>query len=315
MSRTILAVGTALLLVAAHATIAQAVEQVNSIPGSALASAEVVPQPLYAASTTLDRIGRIVAPVMIDGQGPFRFIVDTGANQSVLTTGLATRLGLTQSPQRTLTLNGVTGSTLVATVNVTTFSTGDLVQQSLTLPLLDNVMGGADGILGVYGFEGQRITVNFDKDSIRIARSHNEPAPSGFYTVQARLRFGRLIVIDGRVGGIPVKAVIDTGAQRTLGNVALRAALQKRRRVHGAMEATTVIGLSDHEQAADYMTTPTIHLGAVSITDVDAIYGDIDVFRLWNLQDRPAMLIGMDVLGTLSTLVIDYRRKELQILP
>jgi hypothetical protein len=39
------------------------------------------------------------------------------------------------------------------------------------------------------------------------------------------------------------------------------------------------------------------------------------VFRLWELENRPAMLIGMDVLGTLGTLVIDYRRKELQIRP
>ena len=301
------------MLAAAHATVAQAVDQVNSIPGSTPALA--VPEPLYAASTTLDRIGRIVAPVMIDGQGPFRFIVDTGANQSVITTRLATRLGLAYSMERTLTLNGVTGATLVPTVNVTTFSTGELVQQSLTLPLLDNVMGGADGILGVHGFEGQRITVDFDKDFIRIARSRNEAAPSGFFTVPARLRFGRLIVIDGRVGGIPVKAVIDTGAQRTLGNLALREALLKRRKFTGEIEATTVIGLSEHEQTGDYMATPPIRLGAISITDVDAIYGDIDVFRLWDLQDRPALLIGMDVLGTLSTLVIDYRRKELQILP
>ena len=284
-------------------------------PQLAAAPAEIDTGPLYAASTTLDRIGRIVAPVMIDGKGPFRFIVDTGANQSVLTTRLATRLGLPPSADRSLTLNGVTGSTMVATVNVTTLRTGDLVQESLTLPLLESVMGGADGILGVHGFEGQRITVNFDKDSITIARSRNQAAPAGYYTVPARLRFGRLMVVDGRVGGILVKAVIDTGAQRTLGNMALRDALLRKRRFRGEMQATSVIGVSEREQFADYMATPTIRLGGISITDVAAVYGDIDVFRLWDLDEHPALLIGMDVLGTLSTLVIDYRRKELQIRP
>lgn len=280
-----------------------------------LPTAEIPPGPLYAASTTLDGIGRIVAPVMIDGQGPFRFILDTGATQSVITTRLATQLGLDYSVERTLTLNGVTGSTLVPTVNVTTFSTGDLLQQSLTLPMLDNVMGGAEGILGVHGFAGQRITVDFVNDFISIARSRNEPPPRGYYALPARLRFGRLLVVDGRVGNIPVKAVIDTGAQRTLGNIALRDALMKQRRFSGEYLETTVIGLSDHEQAGGYMATPTIRLGDISITEVDAIYGDIDVFRLWDLRDRPALLIGMDVIGTLSTLIIDYRRRELQILP
>lgn len=284
-------------------------------PELAAAPAEVDTGPLYAASTTLDRIGRIVAPVMIDGQGPFRFIVDTGANQSVLTTRLAKRLGLPASADRSVTLNGVTGSTVVATVNVSTFSTGDLVQESLTLPLLESVMGGADGILGMRGFAGQRITVDFDKDFISIARSRNQPAPARYYTVPTRLRFGSLMVVDARVGGIPVKAVIDTGAQRTLGNTPLRDALLRKRKFRGEIEAASVIGVSQREQYGDYMATPTIRLGAIAITAVDAVYGDIEVFRLWGLDKEPALLIGMDVLGTLSTLVIDYRRKELQILP
>jgi hypothetical protein len=31
------------------------------------------------------------------------------------------------------------------------------------------------------------------------------------------------------------------------------------------------------------------------------------------MTDEPAMLIGMDVLGLIETLIIDYRRRELQI--
>jgi predicted aspartyl protease len=310
VSRVVLAVGALLALGAAHASVAQ-----SPVAPDPVIDPETPAGPLYAASTTLDRIGRIIAPVMIDGKGPFRFIVDTGANQSVITTQLAARVGLTYSPDRTLTLNGVTGSTLVPIVQIATLRTGDLLQQSLTLPLLQSVMGGADGILGMNGFEDHRITVDFDKDSISIARSRNQTAPSGYYTVPARLRFGRLLVVDGRVGGIAVKAVIDTGAQRTLGNVALRDALLKRRKIIGQIEATSVIGLSEHQQDGNYMQTPKIHLGSIAITDVAAIYGNIDVFRLWELENRPAMLIGMDVLGTLGTLVIDYRRKELQIRP
>ena len=33
----------------------------------------------------------------------------------------------------------------------------------------------------------------------------------------------------------------------------------------------------------------------------------------WRLTDEPAMLVGMDALGVLDTLLIDYRRHELQI--
>jgi hypothetical protein len=37
------------------------------------------------------------------------------------------------------------------------------------------------------------------------------------------------------------------------------------------------------------------------------------IFEHWHLTSEPVMLIGMDALGLLDTLIIDYRRHELQI--
>jgi len=50
-----------------------------------------------AGATTNDAAGRAVALININGQGPFRFILDTGANRSVLSRALATHLGLAPS--------------------------------------------------------------------------------------------------------------------------------------------------------------------------------------------------------------------------
>jgi hypothetical protein len=110
-----------------------------------------------------------------------------------------------------------------------------------------------------------------------------------------------------------VHAVIDTGAERTLGNMALRRELQTRRQADKPPVSTGVIGLSEVMQRGELVYTRKLTLGDISITDLNVIYGDIDVFRLWNLQDEPAMLIGMDVLGTVDTLIVDYRLEELQI--
>lgn len=284
----------------------------SDIQRPARASSSQEPEHLYAAPTRLDRIGRIVAPVMINGQGPFRLTLDTGANQSVLTTRVANTLGLTASG-RNVKLHGVTGSVMVPTVPVDRFETGDLVQRDLELPVMDSVMGGADGILGMQGFDNKRITVDFVNDQIRIAESRGQRAFTRFIAVPAELRFGRLLLVTGRVGGVKVHAVIDTGAERTLGNLALRQALIKRRHSRMPPTSTSVIGLTEEEQRGDLIQTPKISLGDVSITDAFVIYGDIHVFKLWDLEDKPALLVGMDVLGTLHTLVIDYRRKELQI--
>ncbi len=42
-------------------------------------------------------------------------------------------------------------------------------------------------------------------------------------------------------------------------------------------------------------------------------FADLYIFKQWKLTTEPAIMIGMDALGTLDTLIIDYRRKELQI--
>ncbi|HEY6643138.1 retroviral-like aspartic protease family protein [Povalibacter sp.] len=273
------------------------------------------PDHLYAAPTRPDRIGRVLAPVMINGRGPFRMMVDTGANQSVLTQRLADAAGLTVDALNTIKLNGVTGAFQVPTANVESFETGDLRQQGLQLPVMNAVMGGADGILGMQGFDGLRLSVDFLNDQISIDRSRAQRPPPGFARLPVKIHFNRLLLASGRVGGVRVHAVIDTGAERTLGNMALRRALQARKSIDKPPKSTGVIGLSEVMQRGEMIYTRKLRLGDIAVTDVDVIYGDIDVFRLWDLEDEPAMLIGMDVLGTVHTLVVDYRLKEVHIRP
>ena len=270
---------------------------------------------LFAAPTREDRIGRIVAPVTINGRGPFRLILDTGANQTVLSTALANELGLAPNLDGGVVINGVTGSALVPTVRLDSLQTGDLVQRDVDVPVVNSVMGGAHGILGMRGFDGKRIAVDFGKNEILITNSRGQRAPSYAISIPAKVRFGRLLVVDGRVGRVRVKAIIDTGGQRTLGNIALRDALVRKRSFrHQAIE-TGVIGLTNEEQAGHEWQSPAIQLGEAQLRHVPVIYGDIHVFKLWGLENEPALLIGMDVLGLLRSFVVDYRREEIQIRP
>lgn len=292
----------------------------SSISPSSISAASVPtvlrePEHLFASPTRADRIGRVVAPVMINGRGPFRMIVDTGANQSVLTHSTAAALGLTPATDSGVKLTGVTGSQIVPTITLDSFETGAVSQQNLRVAVMHSVSGGAEGILGMQGFAGKRITVDFVNDRIKIADSRGQRATRNFAAIPVTIRFGRLLLAEGRVGGVRVHAVIDTGAERTLGNLALRDALVRLKRLPAPPTATGVIGVTEVEQHGDAIWTRRITLGKVEITDVDVIYGDIHVFKVWNLEDEPALLVGMDVLGMLHTLIVDYRIKEVQIRP
>ena len=122
------------------------------------------------------------------------------------------------------------------------------------------------------------------------------------------------MIIEGRVGRVPVKAVIDTGGLHTLGNAALQRAVAARRTRADIALATTVIDATDRLRYGEVSVSPAITLVNATIRNPVITYGDFDIFHVWGLQDEPALLIGMDVLGTLAEFAIDYRRRELQLL-
>jgi predicted aspartyl protease len=271
-------------------------------------------EPLLAAPTTLDSIGRIVVPVMLNGVGPFKFVLDTGANRSVLSAATAQKLSLEPSLEHAIEVNGVTGIHYLPTVAVDRLDAGALAMQALRLPVAQSVMGGAEGILGVEGFDNMLLSVDFRANKIEITRSLRARANTGFLVVPLRFRHGRLLTVDVMVGNTKAKAVIDTGAERTLGNERLRTALARKSK-RTASRDTEVEGISATKQPGKAVMTPTIRMAGTDISDVEVVFGDFFVFKLWELDAEPALLIGMDVMGVLDKVNVDYRRKELHLRP
>jgi hypothetical protein len=271
-------------------------------------------EPRFVAPTLRDRIGRIWAPVRVNGQGPFRLVLDTGASHSALTARVAERVGIALDPARTVTLRGATGSVEVPLVPVETLEFGDLLVEPRRLPIVPDALGGAEGILGTDGLAGKRIHIDFRKDSITIMRSRNQRAASDYSTIPVRFLHGRLLVVDAYLGGLPVKAVIDTGGQATLGNEALRVALaERRRRQEREARPDNVTGATLDVQVGNRVATPSLAMGEILVRNPAMTFADFAIFEHWKMTKEPAMLIGMDVLGLLDTLIIDYRRKELQV--
>jgi predicted aspartyl protease len=268
------------------------------------------PEPQFVAPTSRDRIGRIWAPVLIDGKGPFRLVLDTGANGSAVTTAAAQRIS--QSPQSaaTVRVTGFTGAAQVPVLQVGRLEIGDFVLGPAQLPVLAEVFGGADGVLSLSGLKHERIVADFAHDRLEITRSRRQRPPYGFEVVQLRMVDG-LPMARVRVGNVVTRAIIDTGAQRSVGNLALRDALAR-----GAMRAGTrekIVGVTLDVQDADRLPTPDIQVGRVMIQGLNVAFGDMYVFDQWQLAHEPALAIGMDLLGSFDMLIIDYARGEMQV--
>jgi hypothetical protein len=270
-------------------------------------------EPRYVAPTLRDRIGRIWAPVLINGKGPFRLVLDTGASHSGVTQAVALSLGLPTDRWPPVLMHGVTGSSKVPTVRVDSLSVGELGVDAEFLPILPDAFGGAQGVLGTEGLANKRIFIDFHHDQIRITYSRGERAGHGFMTLPFRSVRGALIVIDAMIGNIRAKAIIDTGGQATIGNLALQTALARDKRLASGSR-DQIQGVSLDIQDGVLKPAPAIALGKVEIQHSRVTFGDMSIFEQWHMTKQPVLLVGMDVLGLLDVLVIDYRRHELQVL-
>jgi predicted aspartyl protease len=271
-----------------------------------------VPEARYVSPTRRDRIGRIWAPVMINGQGPFRLVLDTGATHSAVIADVAARLGLPLDVEPPIKLRGVTGTAIVPVVKADSLVVGDLVLGGSRLPIVIDALGGAEGVLGTEGLADMRIRIDFRGDEITIARSHNQPAPAGFITLPVRFSANRLPLIDATIGGVRSTAIIDTGGQASIGNNALRDAIL-RRRIKQQPTIDEITGATADVQRGEGYPAPIIEMGNLQVQGSHVTFGDMQIFEHWRLTDEPAMMIGMDTLGLLDTLIIDYKRNELQV--
>lgn len=276
--------------------------------------AEAVDDALFASPTTHDHIGRVVVPVMVNGRGPFRFIVDTGASHSTISPGLVHALGLTPSQVPSIVLDGITGSAQVSAVTIDKLQAGALSVSATAMPIVwAPVMAGADGILGAAGLTDQSLLVDFQHNRVVIS-GEVEPAwrAESMRIHGVRITDG-LITLDTRVGAVRVPAVLDTGSERTLGNLALRDAVNIHRTAGVMARVTSVYGATKDVERGEVIAAPVITVESLRILGVEVVYGDFHIFKVWGMEDKPAMILGMDVLGTVASLGIDFKHHDVYV--
>ncbi|MFM2302545.1 MAG: hypothetical protein RLZZ84_2281 [Pseudomonadota bacterium] len=253
-----------------------------------------------------DAADHMTVPVRLGNQGPFRFLIDTGSQNTVLSTKLALKLNL--QPTSTATLIGFAGSQRVNTVELDQLDLGRRSYYSLLAPLLDNADMGADGILGLDSLQGQRVLIDFRKGTIAIDDALSLRASSAYeIVVTARRKSGQLIMADATVDGIKVSVVIDTGAETSVGNHALRDAL-----AHRSQGRTTVLhSVTGQDVVADVGFARALRLADMTFSNVLIAYVDAPPFQFLGLEQKPALFLGMRDLRALNRLAIDFSARRI----
>lgn len=298
------ALTAALIASAAAVAIAGPIEPTHNAPSAQ-----------YAVPTTPDASGRILVAVRVNGRGPFRFMLDTGANRTALAGSLLPLLELQADQAVPVLVSGINGSMQVSTVRVRTLDAGALHLHDIQIPVLSGpVLADIDGILGLDALNHRTLTADFLHDHVAIAGSF-ATVPVGEAIIPARIVSEHLLEIDARIGGVPVQAILDTGGAHTLGNRALLAALLHGRSLNAFSTNTAVVDANAFSRPALIEQVSLLQFGSAWVRNLYVTFGDFRVFDLWGLKDTPALLLGMDVIGGFEQVTIDYHHREIGLLP
>lgn len=274
--------------------------------------------PASRISAATDRAQHLTIGVQLNGGGPFRFVVDTGADRSVIAEEVAAALDLARGAR--VMVEGVIRTVPADTVKIAELGVGPVTRRDLTLPILPRAQLMADGYLGLDIIDGYRVTFDFKNSALELSKAFHLPRHLVLFgwlrpdevVVPLVGQHGHLRAFDCGIDGIRAVAFIDTGAEISVGNSQLFEALVANDPSYVKPVTVPMTGVTGGTVAGRVTTLKHIRMNALSFDNGNVAIANLQIFDLWGLSARPALLIGMDWLRRFASLSIDYGRKELR---
>ncbi len=261
----------------------------------------------------VDAWGRPTAKVTINGAGPYDFLVDTGANTSVVAMRHVQALG---APLVGMTIvNGTTGSAELPMARIASLSTGAVKSANIEVAVLpDKALLRQDGILGGDVFAGKRLFFDIANKRVVVEAPRRRPSRA-LIAGNLTVRNGALAEIEGRVGRVTARLMLDTGGDGCIVNSKLAEALIKTHPRMLRFDRGTVQGVTGHVLAGDLLALPDITMDTVTVAKVGAVAVDAPIFDLWGLSNSRAMIVGVSVLSRAQSFTIDYGARRFEAVP
>jgi hypothetical protein len=251
---------------------------------------------------------RMSVEVRVNGNGPYRFLVDSGADTSAVGLRIARDL---QLPLGTpAILNGMTERSLVDRVKVASLTFGPSTITDLEVPALKEQDLGGDGMIGIDALVRQRLMMDFEQHVVKVEDSRIRPVHlPGEIVITARREHGQLILTEVRAAGLPLDAVVDTGSEVTIGNMSLRNKLLRR---NHRFTMVPMLGVTGKVMQIEMAQIAELQLGPVTLHDVPIAFADVPPFKMFGLDKDPSLLLGTDILETFRRVSLDFRARKVR---
>jgi len=273
---------------------------------------------------------RLTTKVVIDGKGPFDFLLDSASSRTIIYERARAQLGLVPVNNEHVVVYGLNGVVNAPAVRPEEIRLSDERIRGLTIAALPDPGGTLDepdGILGLDVLERYFVVLDQPEQRLRLfARASGAPEPySAWPRVPMRPQRTKqfpfdLWYIDAKYTKVelaPVSAttLFDLGAGITIMNweMAYRFRLRKWGLARSPAPQLVQDGLGKDAPVA-LLKGLWIEIGDRSWLNEPALITDPPVFELLDLTHRPAAIIGPGLLKN-ESLAIDFQNQYLYIAP
>jgi predicted aspartyl protease len=251
---------------------------------------------------------RMTVPVSIGASGPYHFVIDTGAERTVVSRELAATLNLTAG--RRVRVTTMAGTSELGTYQLPMLRTGRVAPDMIEAPVVEARNLGAPGMLGLDALQGHAVSIDFDTSVMEVRPSAKRRMSAGpdDIVIRAKNVYGQLIVTNARYRGQKVSVVIDTGSPVTIGNPAL----MQRLRGDTPLGQVSLLSVTGQWLFADYRVVDRLSIGGIGFNKVPIAFADALPFHRFGLTDTPALMLGMDSLKLFRKVQIDFANREIR---
>ena len=290
-----------------------------SMPLAMILSAAAVPTapapPLPQQSLVrfhVDPSDRMTVPIRLDQGAAHQFLIDTGAEQSAVSTELARSMKLaSRGDRRVISFAGVHR---IPMVRIPEMFIDRRVHRQVDALTFGRGAMGADGLLGIDSLVDQQVRFDFKRRTLAISAAPkvSARAADGEVLVRATLKTGRLVMSRAQANRVKIDVILDTGTSVSMGNGALRRELERTGRI-GPLKRIAMLAITGEVVQVDYGILKQVVIDrSVVIQRMPIAFAVAEPFDYLGLGERPAMLMGMDVLRSFGEVTVDFRNRKVR---
>jgi predicted aspartyl protease len=268
---------------------------------------------------------RMAVKTELNGRPGFAFVMDTGAGRTAIARDIAEGMGLPPGPS--IMVHGLTSAELTPTVKIARLSFGGRRFNDVYAGVYQRELLGADGLMGLDVLARFELEFDMVNRSMRLTPTGPDVIEGGtaFHTASriqhnscGRIRtgeFGQLILVNAQVDGVQVDCFVDSGAQYSIGNMALMRAIAPRPDRLTQRALIPVYGVTGQTIMAERADVGMLTIGARRLGPTSLLFADLHAFETLDLSQRPSLLLGADVLYRFRRVSLDFGRSRMDFGP